>query len=230
MILEQSKELQVGAFVSEGRYVSYFGGKMAISVGIPTRRTCASLCRFDLSRKTVATVSLSPSSLSLFLGRFYSFPPPMACTTLRWRSPWCSPYPSLRREAVWMNICSLFSLHYKFSVVGKGAKCNGKASTEKCPYFRRGVLLWGGAIDSLSLHWAHFFFLYNCITANDKWRMFDSWLRCLTATVLARGPWQALDFCSKWVKHIRHYEGTEAWRTRAEMSDLGRLLGTQLAK
>lgn len=63
-----------------------------------------------------------------------------------------------------MNICPPFSLHYKFSVVGKGAKCNGKASTEKCPYFRRGVLLWGGAIDSLSLHWAHFFF--SCTTAS----------------------------------------------------------------
>lgn len=73
-------------------------------------------------------------------------------------------------------------------------------------------------------------FLYNCITTNDKWGTFDSRLRCLTATVLARGPWQALDFCSKWVKHIRHYEGTEASRTSAEMSDPGRLLGTQLAK
>lgn len=73
-------------------------------------------------------------------------------------------------------------------------------------------------------------FLYNCITTNDKWWMFDSWLRCLTATVLARGPWQALDFCSKWVKHIRHYEGLEASRMNAEMSDPGRLLGTQLAK
>ena len=73
-------------------------------------------------------------------------------------------------------------------------------------------------------------FLYNCITTNDKWGMFDSWLRCLTATVLARGPWQALDFCSKWVKHIRHYEGTEASRMNAEMRDPGRLLGTQLAK
>lgn len=68
MILEQSKELQVGAFVSEGRCVFYFGGKMAISVGIPTRRTCASVCRFDLSRKTVGTISLSPFFLSLFLG------------------------------------------------------------------------------------------------------------------------------------------------------------------
>lgn len=73
-------------------------------------------------------------------------------------------------------------------------------------------------------------FLYNCITTNDKWGMYDSWLRCLTATVLARGPWQPLDFCSKWVKHIRHYEGTEASRMSAEMSDPGRLLGTQLAK
>lgn len=89
----------------------------------------------------------------------------------------------------------------------------------------------GGGQLTASHYTGHiFFFLYNCITANDKWRMFDSWLRCLTATVLARGPWQALDFCSKWVKHIRHYEGTEAWRTRAEMSDPGRLLGTQLAK
>lgn len=76
MILEQSEELQVGAYFSEGRYVSYFGGKMAISVGIPTRQTCTSICRFDLSRNTVATISLSPFSLFPLSGLILLISPP----------------------------------------------------------------------------------------------------------------------------------------------------------
>lgn len=82
---------------------------------------------------------LSPFSFPLFLGPFYSFPP-MACAALYRRCLWWFPYSSPSREAIWRNICSPFPLHYKFSVVGKGAKCNGKASTEKCPCLRRGVL------------------------------------------------------------------------------------------
>lgn len=115
---------------------------------------------------------------------------------------------------------------YKFCAVGKWRRALAIHPWRNA-LLRRGVLY---REQLTALHFSGYISLYSCITTNDKWVMFDSWLRCLTATVLARGPRQALDFCSKWVKHIRYYEATEASRMSAEMSYQGMLLGTQLAK
>lgn len=80
----------------------------------------------------------------------------------------------------------------------------------KMPHWEKGRIIYRDELTALQGRgWIP---LYSCIPANDKWVMFDSWLLCLTATVVARGPGQPLDFCSKWVKHIRYYEGTEALR------------------
>lgn len=135
---------ELGKFASEGLFVapaSSFGGKMVIPRRIPTFRGKPLLFKVQPLHRTCGwffPLSLFP--FHSFWADSINFPQWHVQPALHWRCHWWSPYSSHSREAIWMNICSPFSLHYKFSVVGKGAKCNGKASTEKCPYLRRRVL------------------------------------------------------------------------------------------
>lgn len=227
---ESNKEQKVGGICLLRQVCSpafYLGGKMVIPKRVPTFRCMPLLCKILPQHKTCGWFFTSFSfSLFTLSGLILLISPNgvQPCTDAAIDDLLI--HLVAERPFGWIYVphflCIINSVLWEkeWNVMARPPQRNVPIWEEE---FYRGEQL------TASQYSGHIF-LYNCITTNDKWGMYDSWLRCLTATVLARGPWQALDFCSKWVKHIRHYEGTEASRMSAEMSDPGRLLGTQLAK